>query len=91
MREMMIKPAIAMVVPITTIPKITISLRSMLVSCVKLAMVAPIITLSATPGVIPKVPKMKFLSEIEVRLMARLKATKGIREQRRTRKTSSRS
>ena len=37
-----------------------------------------------------KVPKMKFLRGMVVRLMARLKVRKGITEQRRTRKTSSR-
>ena len=86
----MIKPAIAMVVPITTTPRIIISLRRMLVSCVKLAIVAPMNTLRANPGIIPNVPKMKFLREIDVTLIARLNVTKGIKEQRRTRNTSSR-
>ena len=47
-------------------------------------------TRRASPGNIPKVPKMKFLRGMAVRLMARLKVTKGVSEQRRTRKTSSR-
>jgi hypothetical protein len=90
MLETIINPAIAMLVPIITTPSTTISLLRTLVSWVKHASVPPMNTRRASPGSIPKVPKMKFLRGMVVRLMARLKVTKGITEQRRTRKTSSR-